>query len=197
MYVCVYTMQVKELILPCQKWDYSRQRLQASTCKTFASPTFLSAICREPFRCVSVRVHLCVLFPCENLIRIRRLWSVVLGVHALLTVFPDCRDHLKKQLALCWHWDGLGSFAQRAGETANHNYCKLHMQDFLPCTAAQAVAVCLKRLVWIWLYVVQGFGVAEGRPKEDMKNMANAAGQACRDFTPPGGETLDEVNFCL
>ncbi|KAL7882938.1 hypothetical protein SRHO_G00005960 [Serrasalmus rhombeus] len=39
----------------------------------------------------------------------------------------------------------------------------------------------------------QGFGVAEGRPKEDLKNMANAAGQACRDFTPPGGETLDQV----
>ncbi|KAF5907921.1 fructose-2,6-bisphosphatase TIGAR B-like, partial [Clarias magur] len=39
----------------------------------------------------------------------------------------------------------------------------------------------------------RGFGVAEGRSKEDMKNMANAAGQACRDFTPPGGETLDEV----
>ncbi|XP_072528795.1 fructose-2,6-bisphosphatase TIGAR B isoform X3 [Salminus brasiliensis] len=39
----------------------------------------------------------------------------------------------------------------------------------------------------------QGFGVAEGRPKEDLKNMANAAGQACRDFTPPGGETLEEV----
>ncbi|XP_072528793.1 fructose-2,6-bisphosphatase TIGAR B isoform X2 [Salminus brasiliensis] len=39
----------------------------------------------------------------------------------------------------------------------------------------------------------RGFGVAEGRPKEDLKNMANAAGQACRDFTPPGGETLEEV----
>ncbi|KAI5611010.1 fructose-2,6-bisphosphatase TIGAR B [Silurus asotus] len=39
----------------------------------------------------------------------------------------------------------------------------------------------------------RGFGVAEGRPKEDLKNMANAAGQACRDFTPPGGETLEQV----
>lgn len=39
----------------------------------------------------------------------------------------------------------------------------------------------------------RGFGVAEGRPKEDLKKMANAAGQACRDFTPPGGETLKEV----
>ena len=42
-------------------------------------------------------------------------------------------------------------------------------------------------------FVLQGFGVAEGRPKEDLKNMANAAGQSCRDYTPPGGETLDQV----
>ncbi|XP_028304558.1 fructose-2,6-bisphosphatase TIGAR B [Gouania willdenowi] len=41
----------------------------------------------------------------------------------------------------------------------------------------------------------RGFGVAEGRPKEDLKNMANAAGQACRDYTPPGGETLDQVRL--
>ncbi|KAA0720744.1 Fructose-2,6-bisphosphatase TIGAR B [Triplophysa tibetana] len=41
----------------------------------------------------------------------------------------------------------------------------------------------------------RGFGVAEGRPKEDLKNMANAAGQACRDYTPPGGETLDQVKM--
>ena len=26
--------------------------------------------------------------------------------------------------------------------------------------------------------------------------MANAAGQSCRDFTPPGGETLEQVRFC-
>ncbi|TNN63165.1 Fructose-2,6-bisphosphatase TIGAR B [Liparis tanakae] len=42
---------------------------------------------------------------------------------------------------------------------------------------------------------VQGFGVAEGRPKDDLKNMANAAGQSCRDYTPPGGETLDQVKL--
>lgn len=41
----------------------------------------------------------------------------------------------------------------------------------------------------------RGFGVAEGRPKEDLKNMANAAGQSCRDYTPPGGETLDQVRL--
>ncbi|XP_070785029.1 fructose-2,6-bisphosphatase TIGAR B [Enoplosus armatus] len=41
----------------------------------------------------------------------------------------------------------------------------------------------------------RGFGVAEGRPKEDLKNMANAAGKSCRDYTPPGGETLDQVKL--
>ncbi|KAF0029967.1 hypothetical protein F2P81_019072 [Scophthalmus maximus] len=41
----------------------------------------------------------------------------------------------------------------------------------------------------------RGFGVAEGRPKEDLKNMANASGQACRDYTPPGGETLVQVKL--
>ncbi|TRZ01284.1 hypothetical protein DNTS_001494 [Danionella cerebrum] len=39
----------------------------------------------------------------------------------------------------------------------------------------------------------RGFGVAEGKPKEHLKNMANAAGLACRDYTPPGGETLEQV----
>ncbi|XP_020782300.1 fructose-2,6-bisphosphatase TIGAR B isoform X2 [Boleophthalmus pectinirostris] len=39
----------------------------------------------------------------------------------------------------------------------------------------------------------KSFGIAEGRPKESLKNMANAAGQSCRDYTPPGGETLDQV----
>uniref|UniRef100_A0AAY4B8E2 Uncharacterized protein n=1 Tax=Denticeps clupeoides TaxID=299321 RepID=A0AAY4B8E2_9TELE len=39
----------------------------------------------------------------------------------------------------------------------------------------------------------RGFGIAEGLPKEALKNMANAAGQSCRDFTPPGGETTEQV----
>ncbi|KAJ8007066.1 hypothetical protein DPEC_G00113710 [Dallia pectoralis] len=41
----------------------------------------------------------------------------------------------------------------------------------------------------------RGFGIAEGRPKEDLKNMANASGQSCRDYTPPGGETLEQVRL--
>lgn len=39
----------------------------------------------------------------------------------------------------------------------------------------------------------KGFGIAEGRPKECLKNMANAAGKSCQDYTPPGGETFDQV----
>ncbi|XP_053719236.1 fructose-2,6-bisphosphatase TIGAR B isoform X2 [Synchiropus splendidus] len=39
----------------------------------------------------------------------------------------------------------------------------------------------------------RSFGVAEGRPKEDLKNMANACGQSVRQYTPPGGETLEQV----
>ncbi|KAM9328638.1 fructose-2,6-bisphosphatase TIGAR B [Pholidichthys leucotaenia] len=41
----------------------------------------------------------------------------------------------------------------------------------------------------------KGFGIAEGRHKEDLKNMANAAGQSCRDYTPPGGETQEQVKL--
>lgn len=44
------------------------------------------------------------------------------------------------------------------------------------------------------LFHMQSFGVFEGRPKDDLKNAANACGQSCRDFTPPGGETPSEVS---
>ncbi|XP_063164458.1 fructose-2,6-bisphosphatase TIGAR [Candoia aspera] len=37
------------------------------------------------------------------------------------------------------------------------------------------------------------YGVAEGRPLSDLKTMARAAGEQHPSFTPPGGETLDEV----
>ncbi|XP_058683043.1 fructose-2,6-bisphosphatase TIGAR-like isoform X2 [Poecile atricapillus] len=39
----------------------------------------------------------------------------------------------------------------------------------------------------------QKYGVAEGRPLADLKAMAKDAGEQCPSFTPPGGETLDEV----
>lgn len=44
------------------------------------------------------------------------------------------------------------------------------------------------------MHSTQSFGIAEGRPKESLKNMANAAGQSCRDYTPPEGETLEQVS---
>ncbi|KAM3832533.1 fructose-2,6-bisphosphatase TIGAR [Vipera latastei] len=37
------------------------------------------------------------------------------------------------------------------------------------------------------------YGVAEGRPLGDLKAMAKEAGEPYLSFTPPGGETLDEV----
>ncbi|XP_015266670.1 PREDICTED: fructose-2,6-bisphosphatase TIGAR [Gekko japonicus] len=37
------------------------------------------------------------------------------------------------------------------------------------------------------------YGVAEGRPLSDLRTMAKAAGEQCPSFTPPGGETLEEV----
>uniref|UniRef100_A0A8D0KPA2 Fructose-2,6-bisphosphatase TIGAR n=1 Tax=Salvator merianae TaxID=96440 RepID=A0A8D0KPA2_SALMN len=37
------------------------------------------------------------------------------------------------------------------------------------------------------------YGIAEGRPLSNLKAMATAAGEQCPSFTPPGGETLEEV----
>ncbi|XP_077166079.1 fructose-2,6-bisphosphatase TIGAR [Paroedura picta] len=37
------------------------------------------------------------------------------------------------------------------------------------------------------------YGVAEGKPLSDLRTMAKAAGEQCPSFTPPGGETLEEV----
>ncbi|XP_070763168.1 probable fructose-2,6-bisphosphatase TIGAR A [Enoplosus armatus] len=39
----------------------------------------------------------------------------------------------------------------------------------------------------------RSFGVAEGRPVTDMKEMAKAAGQSFPGFTPPEGETQEQV----
>ncbi|KAM4675673.1 fructose-2,6-bisphosphatase TIGAR [Discoglossus pictus] len=37
------------------------------------------------------------------------------------------------------------------------------------------------------------YGTAEGRPLSDLKAMAKKAGEQCPSYTPPGGETLDQV----
>uniref|UniRef100_A0A3Q2CW00 Fructose-2,6-bisphosphatase TIGAR B n=1 Tax=Cyprinodon variegatus TaxID=28743 RepID=A0A3Q2CW00_CYPVA len=71
---------------------------------------------------------------------------------------------------------------QRAVQTA-----ELILKNNTHCSGMEMVSEPLLR--------ERGFGVAEGRHKEDMKNMANAAGQSCRDYTPPGGETLDQVKL--
>lgn len=40
---------------------------------------------------------------------------------------------------------------------------------------------------------LQKHGVAEGRVLSELRAMARAAGEECPAFTPPGGETLDQV----
>lgn len=40
---------------------------------------------------------------------------------------------------------------------------------------------------------LQKYGIAEGSPLSELRAMAKAAGQECPVFTPPGGETLDQV----
>ncbi|XP_047595353.1 fructose-2,6-bisphosphatase TIGAR [Lutra lutra] len=39
------------------------------------------------------------------------------------------------------------------------------------------------------------YGVAEGRALSELRAMAKAAGEECPMFTPPGGETLDQVKM--
>ncbi|XP_002712870.1 fructose-2,6-bisphosphatase TIGAR isoform X2 [Oryctolagus cuniculus] len=39
------------------------------------------------------------------------------------------------------------------------------------------------------------YGVAEGKALSELRAMAKAAGEECPVFTPPGGETLDEVKM--
>ncbi len=40
---------------------------------------------------------------------------------------------------------------------------------------------------------LQSFGIAEGGRVIEMKNMAKAAGQPLPEFTPPDGETMEQV----
>ncbi|XP_072311239.1 fructose-2,6-bisphosphatase TIGAR B [Eucyclogobius newberryi] len=69
---------------------------------------------------------------------------------------------------------------QRAVQTA-----ELILRNSTHCSGTEMILEPLLR--------ERSFGIVEGRPKESLKNMANAAGQSCRDYTPPGGETLDQV----
>lgn len=44
-------------------------------------------------------------------------------------------------------------------------------------------------------FVFQGFGTAEGGRVQDLKEMAEAAGQSFPGFTPPNGETQEQVRL--
>lgn len=46
-------------------------------------------------------------------------------------------------------------------------------------------------------FIFQSFGIAEGRRLQDVKDMAEAAGQTFPGFTPPGGETQEQVRLRL
>nr|XP_033809045.1 fructose-2,6-bisphosphatase TIGAR isoform X2 [Geotrypetes seraphini] len=39
----------------------------------------------------------------------------------------------------------------------------------------------------------QSYGAAEGKPLSDLRAMAKATGEQCPSYTPPGGETLEQV----
>lgn len=43
--------------------------------------------------------------------------------------------------------------------------------------------------------LLQKYGVVEGKPLSELRAMAKAAGEECPMFTPPGGETLEEVGI--
>lgn len=48
-----------------------------------------------------------------------------------------------------------------------------------------------------WRVIFQSFGIAEGGRVQDLREMAKAAGQSFPDFTPPGGETQEQVRLGL
>lgn len=45
------------------------------------------------------------------------------------------------------------------------------------------------------IFFLQSFGIAEGGRVIEMKNMAKAAGQPLPEFTPPEGETMEQVKL--
>lgn len=55
----------------------------------------------------------------------------------------------------------------------------------------------LKLFLCECLVISQSFGVAEGGRVEDLRDMARAAGEPFPDFTPPEGETPDQVRNLL
>ncbi|KAJ8261886.1 hypothetical protein GJAV_G00159590 [Gymnothorax javanicus] len=78
--------------------------------------------------------------------------------------------------------NAFSSDLQRARQTAD-----VILQKNLHCSHLEVVREPLLK--------ERSFGVAEGRPVDDLKNMASMAGQSCRSFTPPQGETPEQVKL--
>ncbi|KAJ8381767.1 hypothetical protein SKAU_G00025450 [Synaphobranchus kaupii] len=78
--------------------------------------------------------------------------------------------------------NAFSSDLQRARQTAD-----IIMRNNLHCSGLEIVRDPLVK--------ERSFGIAEGRPVDDLKNMASAAGQSCRNFTPPQGETPEQVKL--
>lgn len=98
--------------------------------------------------------------------------------------WPDSRDHSEEQPSLFGHRDDLRAPAQREGEIS---LVFIFRSEVWPPCSPLSPCCCD-------LFQMQSFGVFEGRPKDELRNLANACGQSSRDFTPPGGETPNEVN---
>lgn len=102
--------------------------------------------------------------------------------------FPpsDSRHHSEEQPSLLRLREGPGAVAQREGEVFRRSSAPSEFKGVPPRPPVSPRCCRLSRM--------QSFGIFEGRDKEDLKNAANASGQSCWDFTPPGGETPSEVS---
>ncbi|KAJ8269093.1 hypothetical protein COCON_G00117000 [Conger conger] len=78
--------------------------------------------------------------------------------------------------------NAFSSDLQRAKQTAD-----IILRNSLHCSGLEVVRDPLLK--------ERSFGIAEGRPVDDLKNMASAAGLSCPNFTPPQGETPAQVKL--
>ena len=134
--------------------------------------------------------------------------AVGVEIKTMLSLFThpyplsDCRNHYEEQCSLLGRWNGLWPVTQREGKSficLLLHVCSIHLiQPSLPQQGPLEFDIqmqCIENDHQSASSIIQGFGIAEGRPKEDLKNMANRAGQSCRDYTPPGGKTLEQVRL--
>lgn len=59
------------------------------------------------------------------------------------------------------------------------------------------VYTCMNPNPVFGLISFQSFGFMEGKPVQDLRDMAKAAGQSMPGFTPPQGETQEQVGEVL